>query len=104
MRFYRSQLGNWYNLRFSCLFILFLFILVAEIAGFQGDDYFIYPYLTPQETHTNDIAVRFKTFLKDALLFTTVSRNSNDFLRAELENGQAKVTVNFEGQAPQVRI
>ncbi|XP_052079469.1 uncharacterized protein LOC127717737 isoform X2 [Mytilus californianus] len=74
----------------------------AMIGGFQGNDYLTYFYSTRQESHTNDISLRFKSFLRNAFLFQTISSISDDYLRAELDNGRVKVTIKVEGQSPQV--
>jgi leucine-rich repeat transmembrane neuronal protein 1/2 len=83
-------------------FIYFILFLVAVIGGFQGNEYITYYYTTTQETHTNDISLRFKSFLRNAFLFQTVSSSSTDYLRGELDNGRIKVTIKVEGQPPQV--
>ena len=72
------------------------------IGGFQGNEYATFYYSTRQETHTNDISLRFKSFLRNAFLFQTVSSISDDFLRAELDNGKVKVTIKVDGQPEQV--
>ena len=76
---------------------------VAVIGGFQGNGYLIYRYLNHRESHTNDISLRFKSFLRNAFLFQTVSSISDDYMRAELVNGRIQVTIKVEGQAPQVK-
>ena len=90
---------------FFCMlhtFIYFILFSVAVIGGFQGNEYITYYYTTTQETHTNDISLRFKSFLRNAFLFQTVSSSSTDYLRGELDNGRIKVTIKVEGQPPQV--
>lgn len=92
---------------FSCMlytcFLIYV-ISVAVIGGFQGNEYITYYYTTTQETHTNDISLRFKSFLRNAFLFQTVSSSSTDYLRGELDNGRIKVTIKVEGQPPQVNL
>ncbi|KAK6166927.1 hypothetical protein SNE40_023527 [Patella caerulea] len=50
------------------------------------------------QTHTNDISMRFKSPLSDALLFQTHTDVSNEYLRCELENGRIKITTNLGGE------
>ena len=77
---------------------LYIFLPDAKIVAFDGTD-FVRINLSPMlVTHTNDIALRFKTPKAHGLLFSTSNRLTNDYLRATLENGKGKITTNLGGQ------
>lgn len=70
----------------------------APIAGMDGTKRVSYLFNNRQVTHTNDISLRFLTPLSNTFLFSTKVGNSDDYIKAELENGKVKVTTQVGGR------
>ncbi|KAL8587816.1 hypothetical protein ACOMHN_021034 [Nucella lapillus] len=72
--------------------------LDAWTALFNGSVYGKLDFSRTLESHADDMHVRFRTPLRDGLLFETFARGSNVFLRCSLEGGRIKVETNLGGE------
>ncbi|KAL3854443.1 hypothetical protein ACJMK2_013712 [Sinanodonta woodiana] len=70
----------------------------AIVASWNGSTAATYDFTRLQNTHTNDLSVRFNTPLKNTLLFKTECDTKDDYIQAELEDGRVKVTVRVDGR------
>lgn len=70
----------------------------AWTALFNGSVSYLIDSFPTQETHIDNWSLRFKSPLKDALLFQTFAHNSDLFLRCSIEDGKVKVETNLGGE------
>ncbi|KAL4216896.1 neuroligin protein binding [Mactra antiquata] len=69
----------------------------AVIGGWDGSFATTYDFPIREMTHTNDISFRFRTLMKDTILFRSEADNGRDFIRVELINGKVQMTISVDG-------
>lgn len=70
----------------------------AWTALFNGSVWGRLDFSRTLQSHSDDLSLRFRSPLRDGLLFETFARGSNAFLRCSLENGRIKVETNLGGE------
>ncbi|XP_076459006.1 uncharacterized protein LOC143292527 isoform X2 [Babylonia areolata] len=72
--------------------------LDAWTALFNGSIWGHLNFSRTLRSHADNMHLRFRTPLRDGLLFETFAKGSNVFLRCSLENGRVKVETNLGGE------